>query len=702
MIERFKKGAEMVKKHFDFRESLITSNKSITFTFREKEEKEISLLKGVIFEGDTTKVVEHAKNDFFDFLKVGFGIESAGDNPINIHITITQEGLEDVCDYKGRIVDIQEGKIDIYAYDERGAAQAIYDLEDMMSSKKQPYLDKGRSKNKPLFSPRMVHSAYGVNIYPEGYIQKLAKEGVDAIILSITGVNEGIRGPLDTNAIIDLAEEYGMDVYGYWSKYIFHSPEAEDAEDVYYAAYGAPFKAHNKLKGIILVGESVQFPSKDERTTGDVWWNYVNEDNFPNPKPAPGMFPCNDYPQWLDLVKRVIRKEKEDAEIIFWTYNWGWVDEKTRVELLENLPTDISLLVTFEMFENLPTQYGITERVCDYSVAFAGPGKYFTSEAEVAKRRGIKLYTQANAGGRTWDFGCLTYEPFPQQWQDRYRALRDCKEKYNLSGIMETHHYGFWPSFITKIEKKSYEYIRQSDEEILKEVVEEFSNGETEKCIEAFDYWSQAIRMYMPTDNEQYGAMRVGTAYPLMLNIFPRPPVSLNVVERHDDYTWEYACPSPALNMAEGKFTLHGIRIRIEIKILRDIIKLIRKGISLLKTVKEKSEEIVCLINMAEYMVCCFTTDIHVKQMYIYRHRLLITSTKKEMQSIISGIKKVANAEIKNSERSLKCVDQDSAIGFEPCMGYAGDRIHIEWKIRQVKHMLKYELSIYENALNLY
>ena len=148
MIERFKKGAEMVKKHFDFRESLITSNKSITFTFREKEEKEISLLKGVIFEGDTTKVVEHAKNDFFDFLKVGFGIESAGDNPINIHITITQEGLEDVCDYKGRIIDIQEGKIDIYAYDERGAAQAIYDLEDMMTSKKQPYLEMGRSKNK--------------------------------------------------------------------------------------------------------------------------------------------------------------------------------------------------------------------------------------------------------------------------------------------------------------------------------------------------------------------------------------------------------------------------------------------------------------------------------------------------------------------------------------------------------------------------
>jgi hypothetical protein len=127
-----------------------------------------------------------------------------------------------------------------------------------------------------------------------------------------------------------------------------------------------------------------------------------------------------------------------------------------------------------------------------------------------------------------------------------------------------------------------------------------------------------------------------------------------------------------------------------------------RKGISLLKTLKNKSEEIKRLINMGEYVVHCFITDIHVKQTYIYRHRLLIASTKKEMQSIISGIKKVANAEIKNAERSLKCVDQDSAIGFEPCMGYAGGRIYIEWKIRQVKHMLQHELSVYEKALETY
>ena len=102
---------------------------------------------------------------------------------------------------------------------------------------------------------------------------------------------------------------------------------------------------------------------------------------------------------------------------------------------------------------------------------------------------------------------------------------------------------------------------------------------------------------------------------------------------------------------------------------------------------------------MGEYMVCCFTTDINVKKMYIYRQRLFIAATNKEVKRIIDGIRKLGTAEIKNAEKALKVVDKDSSLGFEPSMGYGGDRAHIEWKIRQVKHMMTYELGIYENGL---
>lgn len=444
----------------------------------------------------------------------------------------------------------------------------------------------------------------------------------------------------------------------------------------------------------------MQFPSKDDRTTGRTHREFLNKDNLPDPKPAPGWWPCKDYPEWIRLVQKVIKKHKPDADIVFWTYNWGWAPEKERIELLEKLPTDISLLVTFEMFQNLPTNYGITERVCDYSVAFEGPGDYFISEAKVAKRRGIKLYTQANAGGRTWDFGTMTYEPFPQQWMRRYQAMRDCNDKYNLTGVMECHHFGYWPSFITKIEKLAFEKFSDSPENIIKRVISEFSENQTEEIISALDCWSDAIRLYMPTDDEQYCAMRVGPAYPLALGLYPKAPEYLRPekVMFGGGICEEYHLQS-GRKSAEGLFTLHSVRIRTEIKILADIIKLVKNGITKLKSLKKKNKTINRLINMGEYMVCCFTTDINVKKMYIYRQRLFIAGSNEEVKSIIDGIRKLGASEISNAEKTLKIVDKDSSLGYEPSMGYGGDRAHIEWKIRQVKHMMEYELGIYEKGL---
>lgn len=690
----------MAEKRFTFRKELTTSNVPFKYELCEMANDEISMLNGAIITGATSPVIEHAKADFKDYLKVSFGVKENGENPVEINVIITRDGLEDVCDYKGRVVEISDKGILIRAYDDRGAAQAIYDLEDAMTSKKQPYLTKGKFKQKPLFTPRMAHSAYDLDVFPDGYLQRLAKEGIDAIILFIKGANKLAMGDCDINALIDKAETYGMDVYAYCYCSVFYSPDAPDAEEVFDNAFGSVFKEHPKFKGMIFVGESVEFPSKDKRTTGRTHHQFLNDDNLPDPKPAPGWWPCEDFPSWINLVKKVIYRQKPDADIVFWTYNWGWAPEKERIELIDKLPTDISLLVTFEMFQNLPTNYGITERVCDYSVAFEGPGDYFLSEAKAAKRRGIRLYTQANAGGRTWDFGCMTYEPFPQQWMRRYQAMRDCNEKYNLKGVMECHHFGFWPSFITKIEKKAYEYYSDSPEQIMSSVVDEFSEGQTKECLEAFNYWSDAIRLYMPTDDEQYCAMRVGPAYPLALGLYPRAPERLQTepVMFGGGICEEYHFQS-GRKSAEGLFTLHSVRMRVEMKILSDAIKLVKKGINILKNLKKKNKMLNRLINMGEYIVCCFTTDINVKKMYIYRQRLFIAATNKEVKSIIDGIRKLGVAEIKNAEKALKVVDKDSALGYEPSMGYGGDRAHIEWKIRQVKHMMEHELGIYENGL---
>jgi hypothetical protein len=109
-------------------------------------------------------------------------------------------------------------------------------------------------------------------------------------------------------------------------------------------------------------------------------------DGIPTGKASPSRYPCRDYAEWISLVRDTIRAVKPDADVVFWTYNWGWADEDVRLELLDRLPTDISLLVTFEMFQkfDMGDCFG---NVSDYSIYLPGPGEYFISEAQKAKEQ---------------------------------------------------------------------------------------------------------------------------------------------------------------------------------------------------------------------------------------------------------------------------------------------------------------------------
>lgn len=689
----------MAEQRYDFRKRLETTHFPLNLVDRKPFEDEISLLGGVEFIGGEGVVIENAKKDFNEFLRVALGIDvdsakKSEHGSVKINIVLSHEWLEDVCAYKGRITYVANDGVHIRAFDERGAAQAIYDLEDLVKANMAPYLKKGKYKNKPLFSPRMVHSAYDLDVYPDGYLQNLAREGVDAILLFTCAPNQNRLGFVDFNDIIDRAEKYGIDVYAYSYLKNFNSPEAENAEEIYDSIYGPVFKTSNKLKGIVFVGESVEFPSSDERTTARHYYDN-GPDNIPDGKPSPGWWPSRDYPKWLNLVKNTIRKYKPDADIVFWTYNWGWAPKKERIELLEQLPTDISLLVTFEMFQKYDVD-GIQEMVCDYSLAFEGPGDYFVSEAEIAKKRGIRLYSMTNTGGRTWDFGVLPYEPFPMQWQRRFQAMRECNEKYGLTGLMECHHYGYTPSFITDFAKKSFEYSAQPLDYILRSIVDTFSSGETDKCLSAFNLWSDAIRRYPANDEEQYCVMRISTAYPLFLNKIIKIP-------RLDDDKVMFGggiSETDYKDFDKGRYTPHALRIRPEIKLFEDLIKKIQKGIKILESIHNPTETLKKIINMGKFIVCTYTTNVHVKKMFLVRQKLKIAESREEMLDLLNQARELGYAEIENAKKSIPLVEYDSAIGYEVSMGYACDKAHIEWKIRQVQFMIEKEIAMYENYFN--
>ena len=683
-----------MEKKFAFRDKLCTTFFPHSFNMRPALQDELSLAGGVELIGGEGETVAHAKEDLVRFLKSG-GAPMSGET-VQIRLEVRKSDLEDVCSYKGRVVEVSASGISIAAYDERGLAQALYDLEDEMRERGVPYLKKGKRKNKPLFSPRMAHSSYDYDIFPDGYLQNLARDGFDAVTVYVKGPNVGINGKYyDFNDLIKRAAGYGMDVYAYCVVPNFKHPDDPDAEQVYEQVYSPLFKG-TSFKGIVLVGESVEFPSRDPHTTGRHYFE-KSPDHIPEGKPSPGWWPCEDYPRWIELVKKTIKKITPGADVIFWTYNWGWAPKEARVALLRALPTDITLMVTFEMFERYPVG-DIHEMVCDYTLAFEGPGQYFISEAEVARERGIRLYTQANAGGRTWDFGCMPYEPMPQQWQKRYAALREAHDKYGLVGIMESHHFGVTPSFITRIEKKSYEYFVDSPEKILSDVIGEFSGGETEKCIEAFSRWSEAIRLYPPNDEEQYCAMRVGTAYPLN---FMRP------ITPPDDLVKESGKVRLGITVYDyrpfdsGRYTPHCLRIRPEIKTLRRMVELMREGLAILKSVKNKTQELRYIINLGEYICCVLRTDINVKRLFIVRTSLKVAGTEARVRSLLRQARRIISDERKNAQRSIAFLRRDSFLGYEATMGYAGGEEYVRWKLKHLDYVEGVEIPMIENSLTL-
>lgn len=85
--------------------------------------------------------------------------------------------------------------------------------------------------------------------------------------------------------------------------------------------------------------------------------------------------------------------------------------------------------------------------------------------AQRAEKYGIRLYAMTNTGGNTWDFGAIPYQPAPYQWIDRYDSMEKCRKEYGLSGLLESHTYGFCPLLYARLQNG------HSGQKILKAVL---------------------------------------------------------------------------------------------------------------------------------------------------------------------------------------------------------------------------------------
>jgi len=599
------------------------------------------------------------------------------------------------------------GRVIICGHDERGTSQGAFYLEDLMNLREAPILRDQDVVRTPLFSPRMVHSGWGIDQFPNSHLNAMAHYGYDSILVFAQGVDHTTQGYLDFNDLVERAAGFGLDVYLYSYLKSTKHPSDPDAAAYYDSTYGALFKACPRAKGVVLVGESVEFPSHDQRTTGRPY-DAPLVNGLPPTKPSPGWWPCRDYPQWIAMVKKTIRKYSPQADIVFWTYNWGWAPEKDRLALLRALPTDITLLVTFEMFDQIRHE-NVTHVCVDYTLSYAGPGHYFKSEAAVAKQRHLRLYTMCNTGGLTWDFGVIPYEPAPFQWARRHAALHEARRRWNLSGLMESHHYGWWPSFVSELAKWSFWTPSPSVEVLARAIAQrDYGARAAPLVVKAWRDWSEAIRRdYTPTNEDQYGPFRVGPSYPLIFH--PNLSKSFSTKDLKIPSAWNAYFGSRIVFSLYQPFddprqSPGSCRVAVEIRALRRMAARWRSGLHSLEKALPRMPNYKRpagdhLLNLGRFILNTINTVVNVKEWWMLNQRLLVTDQPRKLHAILDVMESLARREIENARATIPLVEQDSRLGWEPSMEYMTDAAHLRWKIAQVQAMLRSDIPQYRRAI---
>lgn len=628
----------------------------------------------------------HAAADLSDYFKKSMGekipVERTGNSgPRTISISLHKDGAKLSSRLK-----VGDNSITITGFTAREAAQGCYRLEDEMNLRGIPAVEKGERTYTRMFSPRMTHSGWELDEYPDEYLDHVAHAGMDSVIVYITEAPDISRnGRIDIRDLVRRAKTRGLDVYIYAHQIAdsskFH-PDDPDAAEHCDRLWGSIVRNAPDLKGIVFVGESIAFTSKDPFLQG-FWWKRVPGSQIPN-----GFWPTLEWVPWLKHVTKAVRKYNPDFEVLFWTYNWANKPKEHRLKLLEQIPTNITLHVTFDMGDQNLRKNGLNVNIDDYSITRPGPSDVFRSEAEVAARRGIRLTAMSNTGGRTWDCGVVPYEPVPERWLDRYRALRASREKWGLAGLMESHHYGFRPSFISELAKAAFTVETQDAalELILAKIAaRDFGEENAAQVMSAWHDWSEAFKWHSARWFDQSGPLRIGPTYPFTL---PDENFPLPLHPQYEYYDglrygngWKYLGSSycipeediaPRLEYAEREISLWASGNG-------------KMSALMPKLPPARLPHAQRIARIGRFFEKVIRTQINA--MLFRREGLVFKDSNRsvrERRDAADKLLKILNDEEANVRSTIPLVEADASLGWEPSMFYITDRENLEWKLRQL------------------
>ncbi len=155
------------EKNYEFRKEMLEIHRPARRVEKSLKGSEIGIDEKwtIVIPRESDAVLYYAARDLEDYFFIS----------MNIPIKISYEETEYCVIYKTDPSMLQnsyrftvtENRVIFCGSDTRAAAQAGYYLEDLMNLSESPYPEKTDTVRRPLYSPRMVHSGFGLDMYPD-------------------------------------------------------------------------------------------------------------------------------------------------------------------------------------------------------------------------------------------------------------------------------------------------------------------------------------------------------------------------------------------------------------------------------------------------------------------------------------------------------------------------------------------------------
>jgi hypothetical protein len=685
----------------------------------------------------SSTVLQNAVYDFQDYLDKSMGIQVEVEGRPSLKswrnlsrsiVVGTREqlptcgnALKNPKDYE---VVVTPERVTVCGGDERGAMYGLYNLEARMNLREGPFLPRDlKTARRSLYDARMVFSWMGWMEFPDSVLSYIAHDGFDGIFASCYANPNGDRttaesstefyarllfrirrqDPARMGELINRASRFGIKVY---APIIYQYLGTRESEAGLRRLVRNIVKEFPDIRGYILLTEGFWYKKWGGGHGADK--EYVQDW-------------ARNWSGAVGIVAEECHRVNPAIEILPWEYNIDFRPQNADMKryFIQQLPADTIPLLTWENGKSFEID-GMQGYLRDYSVSQVGPAEVTHAQIEEARRRGMRVYSNADTFVCGAQLQTVPYHPFPYQWYERYKAL----EKYGVNGTLESWTSGYTPNFMAELRA----WYCWSDAPPLEELLgaiaaRTFGPGGKEPVLKAWNLFSQAIRLVPDTGPTMGTSNSIGN--PLFFQeppartvtfkyswtdedmwmgymggeINPHWPFTVSRLVFYPDFTNQ---TNRAEQYARGAT---GVQVGKEVAVLPIFLKYLRlagdrlgEGLDLyraaaLRSPPSKRDGALREVVVAEQVQRMLLSNHAILEFEDLRLKLAAEPKTQEATTLLDRMETILREEIARTKLSLLAATRDSRLGFQFETDYVYTPYSLREKLESLRDTLERQLA---------